>query len=181
MLLAVRHHNAQFISLPFDGLYLAVHGAEIEHSGCRRVAFERLRHAQKNPRGQLPSQWSSRTTGGWSSPISAAGQSAQSFLTLIGRLCTELSGCWCDGRMMCFTGPEDPKNNPVTCRSGRCSLSGVAFLVFELRTAARSAEDADSRRSLNLAHPNGWAGCTSLISGSPHRPPRCRPRRRLSQ
>jgi hypothetical protein len=48
MLLAIGHDNAQFISLPFDGVFFPVHGAEIEHSGSCRVAFERLGHSQQN-------------------------------------------------------------------------------------------------------------------------------------
>jgi hypothetical protein len=57
MLLAVSHDNAQFIRLPLDGVFLSVHGAEVEHSGSCRVALERLGYPRQNLRGQLPSQW----------------------------------------------------------------------------------------------------------------------------
>jgi len=48
MMLAVSHDNAQFIRLPFNGVFLSVHGAEVEHSGSSRFAFERLGHPRQN-------------------------------------------------------------------------------------------------------------------------------------
>ena len=60
MLRAVGHDNAQFIRLPLDGVFLSVHGAEVEHGGSRCVALERLGHPLQNLKGQLPSQWKCR-------------------------------------------------------------------------------------------------------------------------
>ena len=54
MLLAVSHDNAQFIRLPLDGVFLSVHGAEVEHSGSRCVAFERLGHPLQNLERTVP-------------------------------------------------------------------------------------------------------------------------------
>lgn len=56
MLLAVSHDNAQFIRLPVDGVFLSVHGAELEHSGSGCVASEGLGHPLQDLRGQFPSQ-----------------------------------------------------------------------------------------------------------------------------
>jgi adenylate kinase family enzyme len=56
MLLAVSHHNAQFLRIAFNGLFLAVHGAEVEHSGPCSAICKGLRHPRQNLRGQHSSQ-----------------------------------------------------------------------------------------------------------------------------
>jgi hypothetical protein len=63
MLLAIGENNAQFINLPFNGVFLPIHGAEIEHCGSCDVALERLGHTHQNPRGQFPSQLVAQYTG----------------------------------------------------------------------------------------------------------------------
>jgi hypothetical protein len=58
MPLAIGHGNTQFMGITFDGLFLPIQGSEIEDSGFRRVALQRLGHAQQNLRMRPPSQWS---------------------------------------------------------------------------------------------------------------------------
>jgi hypothetical protein len=53
MLLAVGHHNAQFIRVSLDGLFLSVHGAEVESCGA---ICEGLGHPRQNLRGRHASQ-----------------------------------------------------------------------------------------------------------------------------
>ncbi len=50
MPLAVGHGDKQFVDASLNGLFLPVHGSEIEHSGCWHVAVGGLGHGRQNLR-----------------------------------------------------------------------------------------------------------------------------------
>jgi hypothetical protein len=53
MLLAVGHHNAQFIRISLDGVFLSVHGAEAEYGDPCDAICQRLGHPRQSQRAAL--------------------------------------------------------------------------------------------------------------------------------